>query len=56
MSHLLVLGGTGRTGMHVLNEAVRRGHRVRALVRNPNATTCRVRAARSDGTRPDRPA
>ncbi|KPI18523.1 hypothetical protein OK074_7948 [Actinobacteria bacterium OK074] len=36
MSNLLVLGGNGRTGIHVLNEAAQRGHRVRALVRNPD--------------------
>lgn len=36
MSNLLILGGTGRTGIHVLNEAAQRGHRVRALVRNPD--------------------
>ncbi|MGW0704446.1 NAD(P)-dependent oxidoreductase [Streptomyces sp. NPDC002643] len=36
MSHLLILGGTGRTGIHVLKEAAERGHRVRALVRNPD--------------------
>jgi len=37
MSTLLVLGGSGRTGIHVLSEAVERGHRVRALVRTPDA-------------------
>jgi uncharacterized protein YbjT (DUF2867 family) len=37
MSALLVLGGSGRTGVHVLRHAVDRGHRVRALVRNPDA-------------------
>ncbi len=37
MSTLLVLGGSGRTGVHVLRHAVDRGHRVRALVRNPDA-------------------
>ena len=37
MSTLLVLGGSGRTGRHVLTHAVVRGHRVRALVRNPAA-------------------
>lgn len=37
MSHLLILGGSGRLGIHVLNEAARRGHRVRALVRSPDA-------------------
>ncbi|PIM67261.1 epimerase [Streptomyces sp. JV178] len=36
MSNLLVLGGSGRTGAHVLEHAARRGHRVRALVRNPD--------------------
>ncbi|GIJ73373.1 NAD(P)-dependent oxidoreductase [Virgisporangium ochraceum] len=36
MSNLLVLGGSGRTGAHVLAYAERRGHRVRALVRNPD--------------------
>lgn len=37
MSTLLVLGGSGRTGIHVLKHAVARGHQVRALVRNPDA-------------------
>ena len=37
MSTLLVLGGSGRTGIHVLKQAVERGHQVRALVRNPAA-------------------
>ncbi len=37
MSTLLVLGGSGRTGVHVLEHAAERGHRVRALVRNPSA-------------------
>lgn len=37
MTTLLVLGGSGRTGVHVLSQAVERGHRVRALVRNPDA-------------------
>lgn len=35
MTNLLVLGGSGRTGTHVLAQAAERGHRVRALVRNP---------------------
>jgi uncharacterized protein YbjT (DUF2867 family) len=34
---LLVLGGSGRTGVHVLSQAAKRGHRVRALVRDPAA-------------------
>lgn len=37
MSTLLVLGGSGRTGIHVLKHAVARGHQVRALVRKPDA-------------------
>ncbi|MDH2413807.1 NAD(P)H-binding protein [Nocardioides sp. CER19] len=37
MSTLLVLGGSGRTGIHVLEHAIARGHQVRALVRNPDA-------------------
>jgi hypothetical protein len=36
MSNLLVFGGSGRTGAHVLEYATQRGHRVRALVRNPD--------------------
>lgn len=36
MTNLLVLGGSGRTGTHVLAQASDRGHRVRALVRNPH--------------------
>lgn len=39
MTDLLVLGGSGRTGLHVLDQAARRGHRVRALVRNPDTVT-----------------
>ena len=37
MTDLFVLGGSGRTGSHVLAQAAARGHRVRALVRNPDA-------------------
>jgi uncharacterized protein YbjT (DUF2867 family) len=37
MSNVLVLGGSGRTGIHVLREAAARGHHVRALVRKPDA-------------------
>jgi len=37
MTTILVLGGSGRTGIHVLHQAVERGHRVRALVRQPAA-------------------
>ncbi|SFY48428.1 NAD(P)-dependent oxidoreductase [Streptomyces sp. F-1] len=37
MTDLLVLGGSGRTGIHVLAQAAERGHRVRALVRDPSS-------------------
>jgi uncharacterized protein YbjT (DUF2867 family) len=37
MSNLLILGGSGRTGIHILKQAAQRGHHVRALVRNPEA-------------------
>ncbi|MFI6875735.1 NAD(P)-dependent oxidoreductase [Streptomyces sp. NPDC050400] len=37
MTDLLGLGGSGRTGTHVLAQAAERGHRVRALVRDPSA-------------------
>lgn len=36
---LLVLGGSGRTGTHVLRQAVERDHTVRALVRDPSTVT-----------------
>ncbi|KTS07995.1 NAD(P)-dependent oxidoreductase [Microbacterium testaceum] len=39
MITLLVLGGSGRTGKHVLTQAVERGHRVRALGRNPDSVS-----------------
>lgn len=42
MPTLLVLGGSGRTGIHVLRQAVDRGHRVRALVRNPDTVDAPV--------------
>ncbi|CAN8097810.1 unnamed protein product [Discula destructiva] len=35
--HLLLLGSTGRTGLLVLQEALKRGHIVAAIVRNPAA-------------------
>ncbi|HKB40706.1 MAG TPA: NAD(P)H-binding protein, partial [Gemmataceae bacterium] len=34
---ILVTGATGKTGRHLTGELVRRGERVRALVRNPAA-------------------
>jgi uncharacterized protein YbjT (DUF2867 family) len=41
MKNVLVLGGSGRTGKHLLTQAAARGHRVRALVRDPGAVTAR---------------
>lgn len=37
MAKILILGGSGRTGLHLLEQAVQRGHTVRALVRRPEA-------------------
>ncbi len=37
MTDLLILGGSGRLGIPLLAQAAARGHRVRALVRNPGA-------------------
>ena len=31
-----VFGATGKTGKHVVNEALKRGYKIQALVRNPN--------------------
>jgi uncharacterized protein YbjT (DUF2867 family) len=33
--HVLILGGSGRTGKVIINEALPRGHTITALVRNP---------------------
>ena len=32
---ILLLGATGRTGKHIIAEAARRGHKISAIVRNP---------------------
>lgn len=37
MAKLLIIGGSGRTGLHLLEQATQRGHTVRALVRKPEA-------------------
>lgn len=37
MAKILLLGGSGRTGLHLLAQAAQRGHAVRALVRTPEA-------------------
>jgi len=53
MTDLLVLGGSGRTGIHVLTQAVARGHRVRALVRDPDAVQAPVGVELIQGTPSD---
>jgi uncharacterized protein YbjT (DUF2867 family) len=35
--HVLILGGSGRTGKVIVNEALSRGHTITALVRNPTS-------------------
>jgi len=40
---LTVIGATGRTGRHVVDEALRRGHKVTAFTRRPEALTERSR-------------
>jgi putative NADH-flavin reductase len=32
---ILLLGATGRTGKHIIEEALRRGHKIAAIARNP---------------------
>ena len=32
---ILLLGATGRTGKHIIEEAVKRGHKISAIARNP---------------------
>ena len=34
---VLVIGGSGQTGRLVINEALQRGHKITALIRNPSA-------------------
>lgn len=53
--HISLLGGTGRTGTLVAAEALRRGHTVRALVRDPSRLgelAGRVEVLRGDATDP----
>jgi uncharacterized protein YbjT (DUF2867 family) len=50
MTDLLVLGGSGRTGTHVLAQAAARGHRVRALVRNPDTVQAAAEVELIQGT------
>lgn len=55
MAHILVLGGSGRTGRLVIEEALRRGHAVTSLVRDPSAVVPGDRLTVVEGSplRPD---
>jgi nucleoside-diphosphate-sugar epimerase len=53
---LAIVGATGRTGTHLLNQAVDAGHDVTAVVRSPSKLDRDVRAVRVDFSDPDREA
>jgi putative NADH-flavin reductase len=38
---ILLIGGNGLTGLFVIDEALRRGHKITALVRNPSTLTAK---------------
>jgi len=42
MSHIAIIGATGRAGSQLLEEALRRGHRVTALARNTSSIAPRA--------------
>ncbi|KAI0116415.1 NAD-dependent epimerase/dehydratase-like protein [Nemania sp. FL0031] len=48
--HLLVLGGSGRTGKLIVEEAIRKGHSVVALVRSPSSLAARPGLMSIQGT------
>jgi uncharacterized protein YbjT (DUF2867 family) len=50
---LTLFAASGRTGAHVLGQALAAGHDVTAVVRNPDAVTAPVRIVRADLTTPD---
>ena len=49
-SHFLVLGGSGRTGGHIIDYALSKGHTVTALVRDPAKLVSRVGLTVVQGT------
>lgn len=51
---ILVLGATGRTGKHVVEEALRKGHELNCLVRNPHALSPKAQLTIIEGT-PENP-
>ncbi|KAI0407790.1 NAD-dependent epimerase/dehydratase-like protein [Xylaria palmicola] len=48
--HFLILGGSGRTGKLIVEEAVSKGHSVAALVRSPSSLTSRPGLTAIQGT------
>nr|WP_210299361.1 NmrA family NAD(P)-binding protein [Rhizobium sp. BK379] len=44
---ILVIGGTGSVGRLVVSEALAKGHKVRALVRNAACAVCQPSRSRS---------
>jgi putative NADH-flavin reductase len=50
MKTILLLGATGRTGLHVLNYALSRGYQIKALVRDPSKITPSERLQLIKGT------
>jgi putative NADH-flavin reductase len=52
---LYVIGGSGRTGHHLVDQAITRGHEVTALVRHENALQqqARLQLIKGDAARPE---
>lgn len=50
MSHFFLLGGSGRTGGHIIDYALSKGHTLTALVRDPDKVTPRVGLTVVQGT------
>jgi nucleoside-diphosphate-sugar epimerase len=50
---LTIFAATGRTGRHVLEQAVAAGHDVTVVVRNPGTLSAQVRTVTADLTAPD---
>jgi putative NADH-flavin reductase len=50
MSHFFLLGGSGRTGGHIIDYALSKGHTVTALVRDPAKLTSRAGLTVVQGT------
>ncbi|KAI1364529.1 hypothetical protein F5Y08DRAFT_353574 [Xylaria arbuscula] len=48
--HFLVLGGSGRTGQLIVEEAISKGHNVTALIRSPASLTSRSSLTAVQGT------